>query len=313
MIARSLKVLEHYQLLQDAKLQEAQIKIICPFHQEEEPSCNVWLEAERFYCFGCNAQGDLADLVSKLDHVNRLSALLLISRIMRDLEEAYKGELGAKIILAQQFADRPQVTTAEAIEQAKGFFFSLAKPPWDDISNHYLIDERGFTTTTLKRFDARINSSGDYPIIFPIWDAGTFKGYMTRTLDNREDKYRMSRGMRKTEILYGRVKRMTVVTEGVFDAWKTWQNLRAIDRKGVGVVSPLNWASSDQQVQKLAGAEVVISALDNDDAGRQGYELLKQKLDVPVVRYPLPSWIHDMAELEPREFQAGLAIACKAL
>lgn len=315
MIARSLKVLEHYRLLDGAKLQEAQVAVICPFHEEDTPSCNVWLEQERFYCFGCDKSGDLADLVAKFEHVNKLGALLLISRIMKDLEAAYSGELGAKIILAQQYADKPSLTTEEAIEQARGFFFSLARPSWQDISSHYLINERGFTTETLMRFDARINSSSEYPIIFPVYEGKAFKGYMTRALDSREDKYRMSRGMRKTEVVYGQVRpgHPVILTEGVFDCWKSYQNLRHLGRKGFGLASPLNWSVSDQQAAKLSAASAVISAFDNDEAGGQGYTELKRRLSIPVVRMPFPSWIHDPAELEPREFQAALERAEKAL
>lgn len=315
MISRSLQVLEHYRLLENSKLVAAELSILCPFHSEELPSCHVWLEDEKFYCYGCAKHGDLADLVSAFEHINKLAAMVRITEIVRNMANAYSEELGAKIILAERYIKQEE-TTEEAIEQARAFFFSLAMPSWRNISHHYLIDQRGFTQSTLIRFNARINSSSDYPIIFPIYEQGRFKGYMTRTLDNREDKYRISKGLRKTDTLYGRVRqgKIVIVTEGVFDAWKTWQNMLVIGRLNITIASPLNWSVSDSQVQKLSEAKAVISALDNDEAGSKGYELIKQKLGkaLPVVRFPLPKWIHDMAELEPREFQAGLNIALKA-
>jgi DNA primase len=312
-IARSLKVLDHYRLLDGAKLVAAEIAILCPYHEEDSPSCHVWLEDERFKCFGCGKFGDLADLVARFEHSNKLDALIQISRIMRDLEAAYSGELGTKIVLAERYASAA-TTDEEALKQSEIFFFSLSEPSWDDISSHYLIDDRGFTPETLKHFDARINASSDYPVIFPVYENSIFKGYMTRALDNREDKYRMSRGMRKTNILYGTVTPglPVIVTEGAFDAWKSWQNLRYIGRKGITVASPLNWATSDVQMEKLVNASVVVAAFDNDTAGREGAKQLAARLGRPVLDYPLPSWIHDMAELEPREFQAGLEKALGA-
>lgn len=316
-VARSLKVLEHYHLLGNARLLTAEISILCPWHQEETPSCHIWLDEERFKCFGCGKYGDLADLVCTLENVDRLKALVRIQRIMKDAESEWEGELGAKIILATRQSVEPQLTSQEVLEQAKGFFFSLARPSWDDISHHYLIDSRGFTPRTLKQFDVKINSSSEYPIIFPVYENGMFCGYMTRALDNREDKYRISKGMRKTQVLYGRVLKgkPVIVTEGAFDAMKTWQNLRAVGLRGYGIASPLNWSASDQQIEKLSVAGAILAAFDNDEAGRQGYEFLRTKLGTgrPVVRFPIPTWIHDMAELESREFQAGLAIACKSV
>jgi DNA primase len=35
----------------------------CPFHEDEHPSFAVYPETRSFYCFGCNANGDPAELV----------------------------------------------------------------------------------------------------------------------------------------------------------------------------------------------------------------------------------------------------------
>ena len=314
MIARSLKVLDHYNLLADAKLVAAEVSILCPYHKEDSPSCHIWLEEERYKCFGCGKFGDLADLVCHLERINKLEALIRIQRIMHDAQSEYDGELGAKIELVHRRIEKP-LTNQEALERAKGFFFSLPRPPWDVVSHHYMLDSRGFVPQTLKRFDIRINPSNDYPIIFPVRENGVFRGHMRRALDDREDKYRMSRGMRKTEILFGRVLKgkPVIVTEGAFDAMKTWQNLRALDMRGYGIASPLNWSVSEYQLDKLASASAILAAFDNDAPGEQGCKDLQAKLGtrVPVVRLPIPPWIHDMADLEPREFQAALAIAEK--
>jgi DNA primase len=311
-IARSLKVLEHYHLLENAKLLSADIEILCPFHEDTNPSCRVWLENETYSCFACGAKGDLAKLVAALERVNPIEALVRIQQIMRDPESKFDGELIAKIELTRR-VKKPELDDKEAVEQAGYYFFSLPQPPWDSTSNHYMLNSRGFTPQTLKRFDVRINGSSEFPIIFPVVENGTFRGTMSRSLDNRKDKYRMSKGMRKTEVLFGRVLPglPVIVTEGAFDAMKTWQNLRALGMRGYGIASPLNWSASESQLDKLSAASAILAAFDNDRPGEEGCELLRKRLGVrlPVVRLPIPAWIHDMAELEPREFQAGLVRA----
>lgn len=46
-------------------------KIICPFHNDKNPSMKV---DNRFHCFGCGADGDVIDFVSKLYGVGSLQA-----------------------------------------------------------------------------------------------------------------------------------------------------------------------------------------------------------------------------------------------
>jgi hypothetical protein len=33
----------------------------CPFHEEKTPSCVIYCETNRYYCFGCNAKGNSID------------------------------------------------------------------------------------------------------------------------------------------------------------------------------------------------------------------------------------------------------------
>ncbi len=38
-------------------------KAICPFHEEKHPSFTMYTKDNKYYCFGCNAQGDTINLV----------------------------------------------------------------------------------------------------------------------------------------------------------------------------------------------------------------------------------------------------------
>lgn len=39
---------------------------LCPFHEERTPSFYLYPETNRFYCFGCQAKGDIIDLTKEL-------------------------------------------------------------------------------------------------------------------------------------------------------------------------------------------------------------------------------------------------------
>jgi len=41
------------------------VKICCPFHQEDTPSCHVYHDG--YHCFGCGAHGPLSDLKGRVD------------------------------------------------------------------------------------------------------------------------------------------------------------------------------------------------------------------------------------------------------
>lgn len=306
MIDRALAILDHYSLLEQAQIRTANLTILCPLHQEKTPSCGIELEQEVFYCQGCGQGGSLIDLVAKLERVNTLEALRVIHRIEQGM--APDGIVGVKLVLPERVHD--ERTPTEARRKARDFFLSLPKVPWDRMAAHYMLD-RGFERGTLEEFDVRINPSSDFPVIFPIRENGRFRGYMTRAVDDRPDKYRMSKGLPKTEILDGTVRpgAAVLLVEGHIDRMRAHQN------GWPDTVSSLNWAISDTQLAKLGNAGAIICGLDNDDAGERGYRIVRDALRrrIPVVRWRFPPWVKDHGELDRPEFAAGLRNALRQL
>lgn len=41
-------------------------KVVCPFHEDEHPSCQIDTKASRFLCFSCNTKGPILTLLAKL-------------------------------------------------------------------------------------------------------------------------------------------------------------------------------------------------------------------------------------------------------
>jgi hypothetical protein len=58
-------VLAHYGLPPVGK--GDQVKIRCPFHPDEEPSCSVNLAKRLFHCFSCRAAGNALDFVHRME------------------------------------------------------------------------------------------------------------------------------------------------------------------------------------------------------------------------------------------------------
>lgn len=51
---------------------------ICPFHKEKTPSFNIFLESNRFYCFGCHVHGDAIDFYQRVHNCDLIPAVLAL-------------------------------------------------------------------------------------------------------------------------------------------------------------------------------------------------------------------------------------------
>ena len=51
---------------------------VCPFHADKNPSMKV---DRRFHCFGCQADGDVIDFVSRLESVSPKEAALMLAQV----------------------------------------------------------------------------------------------------------------------------------------------------------------------------------------------------------------------------------------
>lgn len=55
-------------------------KACCPFHAERTPSFTIYAGGKRFCCFGCGAEGDVFDFVSKLHGVGLRDAAVMLGK-----------------------------------------------------------------------------------------------------------------------------------------------------------------------------------------------------------------------------------------
>ena len=276
-------ILNHYNLFVSGY---DNVSMVCPFHSENDPSLGVNVNTGQAYCFGCSWKGDIIDLVAKLENVNRLQALRVISSINGSSSQKFVANNGKK-----KFTNNKELLRKAYIEYRKALL-----PDWT--MKNYLTD-RGVNAETLNRFGVRYTMNGEPKFLIPIRDNGKFCGYI-KTAKNQEPKYLYSRGFKRSAVLMGNYsKGIVFVTEGVIDYLRAWQFGED------NVVCLLGWKASERQLDKLrAVTDKVICALDNDKKGREGMQYLKKHFK--VIEFPYPKGVKDIGEIGKKDFDAGM-------
>jgi DNA primase len=140
-----VKVIEGYIRLRNAGAQR--FKGLCPFHKEKTPSFNVNGGSQQFfYCFGCQASGDVFSFVAKIENVTFPEAVRIVAgkcgiplpkREFSSPEEAAGARMRAKLL--------------ELHETATAWFEEQLRGPEGAVAREYLAG-RGLTPEGIKAF-----------------------------------------------------------------------------------------------------------------------------------------------------------------
>ena len=140
-----VKVIEGYIRLRNAGAQR--FKGLCPFHKEKTPSFNVNGGSQQFfYCFGCQASGDVFSFVAKIENVGFPEAVRIVAgkcgiplpkREFSSPEEAAGARLRAKLF--------------ELHETATAWFEEQLRGPEGAVAREYLAG-RGLNPEGIKTF-----------------------------------------------------------------------------------------------------------------------------------------------------------------
>ena len=296
------KVLIYYGLIADVV--SSDFNIICPFHEDINPSMRICLADGSFFCFGCEAKGNALDFVKKVHpELNELQACVLLEQILNSDEVK---------TLNVKYRKKRRLQNRQALNEAHDYYYGLRSVDWNNIhtkEEHEVLQymkQRGFNERALNIAQCRTNYNIAYPFLFPILDNGEFKGWVGRTMNKyveKKRKYLYNDGFRKRDTLCGNYEQNKVVfvCEGFMDylSLRTRGHLK-------NVVAILGWHISDEQVQKLKdkGITTVVSALDNDKAGNKGTEYLKQFFN--VIRFVYPDGIKDAGEMSEQQLKTAI-------
>ena len=139
-----VKVIESYIRLRKAGAQR--FTGLCPFHKEKTPSFSVHAGQQFFYCFGCQATGDVFSFVGKIENVGFPEAVRIVAqkcgiplpkREFSSPEEAAGARLRAKLL--------------ELHETAAAWFEEQLRGPGGASAREYLAG-RGMTEEGIKKF-----------------------------------------------------------------------------------------------------------------------------------------------------------------
>lgn len=299
------KVLWYYNLIPSTS--SLSQKIVCPFHEDVNPSMIVNLDDGSWFCFGCNLSGDAIKFVklmeAKYNNLNDLQAYKKYLRILKS--DKCSGIKLSKSLVKQKPLQR------QLYNEAYDYYHGLKRINWNDsgepevISARDYMMNRGFSPVTLHKCGAKVTYNQSYGLIFPMLDNGKFKGWVCRTMIKsieQKRKYLYNEGFSRATTLVGTYgkKNYVFVVEGYMD------RLKFVQFGEENVVAILGWKMSPQQIQKLKdkGITKVISALDNDDCGRKGTKFLQKHFD--VTRFAYLKGIKDPGEMTQESFNKML-------
>ena len=299
------KVLWYYNLIPSTS--SLSQKIICPFHEDVNPSMIVNLDDGSWFCFGCNLSGDAIKFVklmeAKYNNLNDLQAYKKYLQILKS--DKCSGIKLSKSLVKQKPLQR------QLYNEAYDYYHGLKRINWNDSDESEVISardymmNRGFSPVTLNKCGAKVTYNQSYGLIFPMLDNGKFKGWVCRTMIKsieQKRKYLYNEGFSRATTLVGTYgkKNYVFVVEGYMD------RLKFVQFGEENVVAILGWKMSPQQIQKLKdkGIIKVISALDNDDCGRKGTKFLQKHFD--VTRFAYLKGIKDPGEMTQESFNKML-------
>lgn len=190
------KVLIYYGLIADVV--SSDFNIICPFHEDINPSMRICLDDGSFFCFGCEAKGNALDFVQKVHpELNDLQACVLLEQILNSKEIKR---------LNVKYRKKRRIQNKQALNEAHDYYYGLRVVDWNNVQTKEerealeYMKQRGFNARALNIANCKANYNIAYPFLFPILDNGEFKGWVGRTTNKyveKKRKYLYNDGFRK--------------------------------------------------------------------------------------------------------------------
>ncbi|MBN1534764.1 MAG: DNA primase [Spirochaetes bacterium] len=274
---------------------------LCPFHKEKTPSFSVSQEKQMFYCFSCQAGGNVFSFISKIERLDFPDSV----KFLADLTGIEIGDSGktespeidtavrmnsSAVKLFHQYllspAGRPGMeylkgrgVTRESID---AFNLGFAPDSWDFLTAKLMAAggdpelgvRFGLVSSSTKDVKKRYYDRFRKRIIFPIYDAGNRPvAFGGRIVGDGEPKYLNSPEselFKKRQVLYGfniarehiRDLKRAIIVEGYLDVIGCHQ-------QGLqNVIAPLGTALTEEHLSFLARFSTeVILIFDADSAG----------------------------------------------
>lgn len=317
---------------------------LCPFHGEKSPSFSVNADKGVFYCFGCQAKGDVISFVRDIDHLDFAGAVEFLAaksgialrytdRAEGDRREA-RGKLREAMVAAVDWYHDRLLNGADAGvarrylrdrgfdgERVRQYQIGWAPDDWDQLVKALPFSPKVLRDAGLGR-ESKRGGTNDFfraRILFPIFDVqGDPIGFGGRMLpEGRPPKYQNTPETslyRKSKVLYGlnwakdeavRTNEV-IICEGYTDV---------IGFAEVGLhraVATCGTALTDEHVRTLQRfAPRLVLAFDPDAAGQAAADRVyewerKHEVEVAVAALPPGGDPADLARTNPDALRASI-------
>lgn len=265
----------------------------CPFHDDSRPSFNLWTDAdgvERWGCFPCGDQGDVFDLIRRMEGRSFPEALERAEQMLAEVPDGYERRAEAR--------GRP-LDQDSAVTVHHGLVKAASEPGWvcvlsGLVSGDSDVEVRKSYDTVL-RDGLRWGVDPNGNVLMPHYDgAGQLTGVKVRAYDGR----RWSLSGSSFTALYGswlpRQTRYLLICEGETDAgWARCQ------RPPVDVLGLPSGAGYFNSAWTAVEADIIFLAFDADDAGLNATRTWLEEFDgrdIRVCRLPRG---HDLKSARP--------------
>jgi DNA primase len=284
----------------------ANFKGRCPFHNEKTPSFFVSPDRGSYYCFGCQAKGDIFTFVQEFEGLDFIGSLkVLAERAGVELEQFRSGEKSQREKLfsiletAVFFYEKKLSENKEALEylhsrgltdeSIKNFRIGFAPNDWrqlhEFLASKAILDKDMLAVGLIKQKDSissALTSHSSYydtfrgRIMFPISDSsGRVVGFSGRILvaDDKSPKYLNTPEtelFNKSEILFGLEKAKKDIRLKDYSILVEGQmDLVMMHQVGLtNTVASSGTALTEMHLQKLRRlSERVMMSFDSDSAG----------------------------------------------
>lgn len=295
---------------------------LCPFHNEKTPSFTVYPDTQSFYCFGCGAGGDAVTFIKKIENLDYIDALKMLSQraglqmpsdgfddsLSKRRRRVYEANRAAakyfySVLMSEEGGAGLDYYRRRGLSDKtiKKFGLGYAPDKWDGLLKH--LRAQGFTMSELsdaalvKRGQRNYYDTFRNRVMTPIIDVrGNVIGFGGRVLDDSKPKYINTDetiAYKKTNELFGlnfakdSGKSELILCEGYMD-------VIAMNQAGfTNAVAGCGTALTSEQVRLISRyADEVILAYDADEAGQKAVlkalSLFKNadvKVRVPVLQY----------------------------
>lgn len=320
---------------------------LCPFHAEKSGSFSVNAELGLYYCFGCQAKGDVITFVREINHLDFAGALeLLAGRAgiqLRYDNEAQSGARRKRGVLVEAmtkavewYHDRllnsPDAATARGYLRSRGYDgeivrrFKLGWAPdeWDQLCRALDVPAEVLRETGLGFVNRRDRMQDSFRgrILFPIFDVrGDAVAIGGRIMPGAEGpKYKNSPATAiydKSEVLYGlNWAKTQVVERGEVVVCEGYTDVIGMTQAEIGrAVATCGTAFTERHVALLKGfSRRIVLAFDADAAGQNAAERFyewerRYDVDVFVAAMPVGSDPGELAQRAPELLEKAVSEA----